>query len=216
MASPLFAIAVFIAVLAPLGALADSDVSSRLAAIERLEGSSQAVSGLALCPADVFAGHAANSKAEPHVACSEDLGRCLSSCLDQANGASCFEVARWFQTNGSHSDNRYAEMAFSLGCSAGHAGSCTNRGAGLQLGAFAEGVGDSAQRSQCMVRTFERTCESGDSWGCTMLGVAYHFGDGVVANTSEARRWYERSCEIAPSFDACGYARGGIEKLDDQ
>lgn len=149
--------------------------------------------------------------------CEADAMGCYRRCVEARSGNACFSLARALQKNLPRDAGGYWEMLFAHACAIGHAGGCTNRGAGIRNGRYDdepfEGV-DRDSRDLCLFRTFETTCEREDAWGCAMQGQSYHYGEGVGRDTQAARRHYLRSCEINPKFAACRFARSGIAAIE--
>lgn len=188
--------------------VAGPDASGKARADILLNMFPEAGEALDLCPADAYA-----PRLDATFPDCIGFEACVASCLGERNGIACFDAARILEPSADPADIRSTQTLFSLGCARGDAGSCTNRAAAMLTGKPADvsGAGDVAP---CALRTFELTCDLSHSWGCTMLGLAHHFGHGVEADETLARRFYVRSCEIDPEGESCGFARGGMAKLD--
>lgn len=125
-------------------------------------------------------------------------------------------MALAFQENESAVAPRYAQLMFSMACALGKASGCTNRGAHLRNAADEGDPLDSLsqeERDRCQFRSFKIACEKSDNWGCSMLGQAYHTGEGAKKNLSRARRYYKKSCKLDPDFAACAFARGALKSM---
>lgn len=173
------------------------------------------------CPADLFETEKPFWRAMTRdrrvrvSACEADAMGCYRRCVEARSGNACFSLARALQDNLARDAGRYWEMLFAHACAIGHAGGCTNRGAGIRNGGYESEPFDAVDdRDQCLLRTFETACEREDAWGCAMHGQSYHYGEGVAPDTQMARRYYTRSCEISPEFAACHFAREGIAAIE--
>ena len=172
-----------------------------------------------MCPADLFEVDAPfwlSTMDPPEIEqdeCLKDPEQCLAGCLDGRSYEACSTMAMTLQASLPEQKSRYWEMLFAEACATGSVGGCTNRAAGIRNGGYFDDPFnelDETEAMACVFRSFEVTCGEGDAWGCTMLGQSYQNGEGVDADTAAARRYYERSCEIAPDFPACEMA---TEKL---
>jgi TPR repeat protein len=84
---------------------------------------------------------------------------------------------------------------FLRACRLGDSSACTNAAAGRK------------SMDECSVRTFERTCEqTGDAWGCAMLGLALAKGEGIARDVERARTVLRKACEKAQDDPACAAA----------
>lgn len=183
---------------------------------KRIDASPKLRERHAMCPADLFEVDAPfwlNTMHPPRIdpdQCLKDPDQCLAGCLDGRSFAACFTMAITLQMNQPEEKSRYFEMLFAEACATGSAGGCTNRAAAIRNGSYFDDPFDDVDEAEamtCVFRSFEVTCAEGDAWGCTMLGQAYHHGEGVEADSAAARRYYEKSCEIAPNFAACEMAK---------
>ena len=48
---------------------------------------------------------------------------------------------------------------------------------------------------------WQKACDSGEAWGCAILGVLYQNGQGVKQNYQKAAQLYQKACD---SGDALG------------
>lgn len=172
------------------------------------------------CPVDIWLkATAIGDSILPAVAidyehCEQDVLACAKLCFDRRSGDACFETARVIQDNTPADQQTETEAMFAQACATGSAGGCTNRGAGIlqnQLPDKLRGNSDEAQR--CTYRTFKLTCDESDPWGCTMLGMALHYGEGASKNEAAALAAYNKSCEIDSDFTACQYAKAAMRTL---
>lgn len=174
------------------------------------------------CPADIYRSKAAfwvgqiDSFDIAVSECEADPFGCHQACFQGLNENACFSLALAFQYNSGEEFSRYWEAMFARACAAGSAGGCTNRGAGIRNGGFADEPFDNISyeaRERCMFRTFQSSCQAGDAWGCAMHGQSYHYGEGVPANAGKAAEFYRKACDINPDFAACDYAKEQLEAM---
>lgn len=139
---------------------------------------------------------------------------CLTECVQGKNSDTCFGLARAIQDHADPAAPIYTEKLFAFSCAAGKPSACTNRGAGMRNGRY---DGDPAlawtdeKLNGCLMRTFQLTCDKGDSWGCAMLGQAWQAGEGAAANAEKAKAAYKRACNLAPDFPSCEFASSMME-----
>ena len=43
---------------------------------------------------------------------------------------------------------------------------------------------------------WQKACDSGEAWGCAILGVFYQDGKGVKQNFSTAKQYYGKACDL--------------------
>lgn len=157
------------------------------------------------CPRDVLPVTRADSGDWLAERCDEDLGGCLGRCRanePEACYAAALEAQRW-------SEERLSEALFLRGCQLGHASACTNRAAGILML-----EPQRADRFSCSARTFEETCRRRDAWGCTMYGEALLYGNGVPADSEQARSVLPFACGLDADHEACIKARVLLEELE--
>jgi TPR repeat protein len=67
----------------------------------------------------------------------------------------------------------------------------------------------------CSVRTFNRTCEqTGDAWGCAMLGLALARGQGTARDLDRARTVLRKACAQATDDPACEAATSLLGQIE--
>lgn len=175
------------------------------------------------CPADLFRterpfwSYFVEDRSVDMAVCEADAMTCYLRCTGARSGAACFALARAFQESDGDGGPEYSQKLFGHSCAIGYRAGCTNRGAGIRNGdyesdPFREVDGEATD--SCLFRSFEIACGQADAWGCAMLGQSYRLGEGVPADDAEASRHYRRSCEINPDFDACRFARRGLESIE--
>lgn len=198
---------------APAPTTLDADQATRLMTL--IDGDRRLASVFAMCPADAFRRdapvYALYVKPESdEAACATDPVACYRRCAEDAQGSSCFGLARLFQENPDTVANRYAQTLFAMACDAGMGAGCTNRAASLRNNPV-DGeplmAATEVERANCEHRSFDIACRQGDAWGCAMLGQTYQYGEGIERDATRARRYYDQSCAISPSFAACDFAK---------
>ena len=191
--------------------------------MERMDSDDRYAAIHAMCPADLFGKDQPFWRplvADRNVSletCEKDAMSCFLRCSEARSGAACFGLARAFQENHEDDKSRYWQMLFAQACALGYAAGCTNRGAGIRNGYYADDPFDDVDRSStelCLFRTFEASCGDDEAWGCSMHGQSYYYGEGVVADPEAALRACRKACDISPDFAACDFARPRIEELE--
>lgn len=176
------------------------------------------------CPADIFRENRAmlsylmSSRDYDLAECEEDAGACFTACFDGRNEHACFELARALQENTEREYSRYWEAMFAQSCATGSDGGCTNRGAGIVNGNYADdpfGKKSPEESATCGFRSFEVSCGAGDAWGCTMLGWEYKSGEATARDVEKAKAAFTKSCAINDNFVACDYARDELKGFED-
>ena len=212
---------------APLGAqglddgMLDDVVSSAVA-------DPDLVRGLETCPSETYGdGTAAlfgliSGRGQPSSVgiCRELGGACYPACLD-GDGAACFDLGFVVQRRAAElpAAQLVSESFFARACYLGVAAGCTNRAAGIMRefdgDPLVEGADDSGLG--CAHATFALSCEDGDPWGCTMLGLTFAFGEGVEKDADRARAALARVCEgQSDQSEPCVAARDIRAKLDSE
>lgn len=157
------------------------------------------------CPADVMP--ADEVAWEPlGELCQTDLPACLDRC-QQGEARGCYEAALQVQRLGR--DEPASEALFLRTCRLGIPSGCTNRAAGMTKN------GDEGEAAfRCAVRTFQRTCEANDPWGCTMFGFHLMEGAGIERDPDRALRTLKQACiRYGEQDPACQRALELIDKL---
>jgi len=177
------------------------DVQTPSEASQRVRDSYAWMADAELCPADLMrADMRVNGLREASCANSE-LATCLQRCR-KGDVDACYWLAHTLEQ--ADPQDPAAQALYQRACSLGEPSGCTNRAASLFLGK----TKDAGIRT-CAARTFAKTCELDDRWGCTMLGNALHEGLGVEQDDDGALRALERGCdeEGGDDFPACRAAR---------
>jgi TPR repeat protein len=156
------------------------------------------------CPADVMA------ETEDKVLlfakeCLPDLEGCVARC-HRGEGPACYALALALQELKIEAE--ISEALFLHACKRGVRSGCTNRAAGMRGDKGKPGV------LSCMVRTFRKTCDQDDAWGCTMLALYLSRGQGVKRDVDEARRVLKKSCIHGDDDPACRSAKELSRQLE--
>jgi hypothetical protein len=158
------------------------------------------------CPADVMPETEWQADYGPRF-CRTHLGSCLEQCRED-DASACYALARAIEDvdiNDSTADPVYLRA-----CRLGIASGCTNRASRMT---YFKPVAPGADR--CAARTFEKTCEWGDAWGCTMYGRHLISGAGVQRNLDLAARVLRKSCLYDETFEACTIAKDLLKEIGD-
>ena len=190
---------------------------------EKLENDVELQALWGSCPADIYRREAAfwasyidnpDVKVEQ---CETDPAGCHAKCIQARNENACFSLGRALQSNLEEEYSRHWEALFARACATGSAGGCTNRGAGIRNGRYPDDpfmAKPEDVRDACLFRTFETSCSADDAWGCAMHGQSYLLGEGVAEDPVKAAEFFQKSCEIAPEFAACDYAKVQLQEID--
>lgn len=158
------------------------------------------------CPADVMPDSPERLYYFPAI-CQADLQACVARCKE-GDANDCYTAALSLQAL--KSDDPIAEALFLRACRLGIDSGCTNRAAGMTY------PGPPSQEDvDCAVRTFRKTCDRDDSWGCTMYGSHLGRGEGVPRNLDDAARMLRKACAIDAKGLACRYAKGLLKQIED-
>jgi TPR repeat protein len=159
------------------------------------------------CPADLMP-DAMRKLVIPDIRCS---GEALSACYQRCESGqvhSCYWLA--YAVQQSKVDDRAAEVLFTRACRLGEPSGCVNRAAGLMK----EKPRDAATL-RCAARTFERTCDLADIWGCSMSGLTYWKGLGVPVDHARAKQAFAKACARPADrgHEACKTATSMLEEM---
>ena len=192
-----------------------SDKSKIGAAITSKENFEAVFSDLDKCPADLSPDFIV-----PYIdqfkSCKSSQATCFDRCVSIGDANDCFALALLLQEN-EELDEKYAESLFARSCAGGLPGACTNRAAGMMNANSADPAaklptGENIR--ECVARSFEESCNSQDTWGCTMLGVVYRDGVGVAKDLKAATESFKKACAIDPESQACKQAKTVLEKTN--
>lgn len=129
--------------------------------------------------------------------CAEDQTKCLNLCL-KGSSNHCFGLANHFNITDENS-HAYSRPLYAKSCQLGLASSCTNVAAGIKNR-------DGLEEALCYTKTFEKTCELDDPWGCTMYAISLIYGEGTRKDLDKALSVMRGSCRFGDSDRACSTA----------
>ena len=150
------------------------------------------------CPADVM------SNRNVEVAylgdrCLGALSACIARCRTKDANA-CYALALAVQ---SLKREMLSDALFLRACKLGVVSGCTNRAASMM-----------EEQQACAIRSFEKTCDRDDPWGCTMFGFYLVQGNGIAQDHERARAVFAKSCKYGDEDEACRWAKGILKKID--
>ncbi|WP_173911626.1 hypothetical protein [Acinetobacter sp. Marseille-Q1618] len=156
------------------------------------------VNNLDKCPADTSPDKKAKSPQNYSTVaayCRENTLACYKKCEDNQGDACYFTALNLQQAK----QTQTSEQLFQRGCELGVASACTNRAAGAMT--FVDSL--TLERKQCITRTFEKSCNWNDPWGCTMYAAE-------LINNDDSKQTYDKaldalimSCVYGKSDPAC-------------
>jgi len=129
--------------------------------------------------------------------CEKNESRCLKLCL-RGSSDHCFGLANHFNITDENSE-AYSRPLYAKSCQLGLASSCTNVAAGIKN---SEGL----EEAECYTKTFEKTCELNDPWGCTMFAISLIYAEGVEKDLDKALSVMRDSCRFGETDRACSTA----------
>lgn len=160
------------------------------------------------CPADVMP-PVEQKLSYDREGCAADLGRCINQCHNK-DGNACYGLALTLQQRKSDPNaDQQAEAVFLQACKNGISSGCTNRAAGMQ---HAEGD----RHLVCANRTYRATCDRHDPWGCTMLGAAIYFGEGLKRDLPAAKRELKKGCNRGADTPSCETAEDLLHRIEEE
>lgn len=127
--------------------------------------------------------------------CKITPGMCLMKCKS-GKGSSCYWLAYAVQQGGGKMQT--AQALFQRACKLGVVSGCTNRAA-----VMASQAPQDARVQRCAVRTFRKTCELDEPWGCTWYALHLTRGIGVKADPEAALKVLRKSCKYGKEDPAC-------------
>ena len=169
------------------------------------------------CPADLMGTRFGQPLPEGYVSqkahCTENPALCLADC-QAGDSTMCFGLALVMS---SLSDDlgiaeTVKEMLYARACALGNPLACTNRAAGMRFYRALDPMSDVKSKGDvqiCAHRSFRRTCEADNGWGCAMHGQFLKDGIGTAVDVDAADRAFDKACKISPdeSSGPCKYAR---------
>ena len=159
------------------------------------------------CPADVMPAYDEDSH-YVEGRCEGDLAGCAERCQSN-DGGDCYALALALEAR--ETDEPVFEALYLRVCRLGLATGCTNRAAGMT---YRESV--TPESDACAARTFAKTCERNDAWGCTMYGFHLMNGRGAPKDLDAAARMFHKACGYDEAFVACTKAKSLLKKIEDE
>ncbi|OUS28193.1 hypothetical protein A9Q99_11675 [Gammaproteobacteria bacterium 45_16_T64] len=156
------------------------------------------------CPADLMARNPAKVKYDTS-SCANNLSFCLAMCNKEKVNY-CYNAAQEVQRLELAEYERYAEALFVRSCRLGSASGCTNSAATNQN---RKGTIDFT----CAARTYKKSCDWGDPWGCTMYGSHLAHGKGVAKDLDAALVALSKSCKHGEDDPACVNAKSITKQI---
>jgi TPR repeat protein len=129
--------------------------------------------------------------------CADNQMSCLNKCM-KGSSNHCFGLANHFNITDENSYS-YSRPLYAKSCQLGLASSCTNVGAGIK-----NNLG--LDEALCYTKTFKKTCELDDPWGCTMYAVSLIYGEGTKKDLDKALSVMRGSCRFGETDRACSTA----------
>jgi len=126
--------------------------------------------------------------------CEKNEAYCLKQCLAGSSDF-CFGLANHFNITDENSES-YSRPLYAKSCQLGLVSSCTNIAAGIKNN---EGLAE----AQCYTKTFEKTCDLDDPWGCTMFAISLIYAEGTEKNLDKALKVMRGSCFYGEEDRAC-------------
>ena len=158
-----------------------------------------------LCPADISPQRVSrDNAAKIDSKLPETLAYHFRKCTENNKASSCYNLALGLQKLNYDPD---AEVVFQQACRLGYASGCTNRAAGM-LSQQRNQAEPDAQKMQCVARSFAKSCNWKDPWGCTMYSQSLLFGEGVAQDSKKALAVLKDSCLYGEDHPACETAHG--------
>lgn len=158
-----------------------------------------------VCPLEIFP--AVETKLNYSLAnCAENPEDCLNECKNK-DGNNCYALALLVQDK-KGIDQDYSEALFLRSCQLGIISGCTNRAARI----FDSNV---EKDVICAAKTFEKTCDKNDPWGCTMFGVALALGAGIEENIERALQVFPKACQYREDHESCKAAKDWMKKIEE-
>lgn len=96
-------------------------------------------------------------------------------CAQHDNASACYNLATGLEKLNYWLD---AQTVYQQACRLGYASGCTNRAAGM-LQQQIKQPQRNAQKMQCIARSFAKSCNWRDPWGCSMYSQLLASGQGV-------------------------------------
>ncbi len=128
-----------------------------------------------------------------------NLNTHYQNCINENKGYACYNLALGLQTLKFDDE---AEVMFQQACRLGVASGCTNRAAGM-LSARPQ----NKRVMRCATKSFAKSCDWKDPWGCTMYAGQLVAGEGVKKDNRKALSVMKNSCLSGQDDPACQAAQ---------
>jgi TPR repeat protein len=190
-----------------------------------MQGDPALANEVAACPADIYRqaapfwerwfGWRLDKRETTTQQCEQHPDQCYEFCAESGYARYCFHLALALQAHEEQIAPRFSQMMFARACALGYSSGCTNRGAHMRNRDNIDIAAkmDKAAQDLCQFRSFKIDCDSDGPWGCAMLGQAYHYGEGVGRDAASARKYYEKSCALAPDFVSCDFSKDALKEM---
>jgi TPR repeat protein len=183
------------------------------ASLRELEARPDWLFGPAECPAELV-----SARPQPFrdlaEGCAADPRAFLARCR-AGSGAECYALGEFVQESGDERAEEYADALFLRACKLGIDSGCTNVAARLSSRVAREIV-PSASEDRCAARTFDKVCQRGDPWACTLLGLHLAIGRGVAQDLERALAVLPGGCRLGEREEACTRARELMRAIERQ
>ena len=191
--------------------LAGSESFALPPSLKELEAKPEWLFPASECPADVIGSRRQEIR---YVAdgCRSRPEACLASCRN-GDAADCYALGLLLQESDDAAP--YAEALFLRSCKLGIDSGCTNRAVDMSARVEREAAPSTAD-DRCAARTFDKVCERGDPWACTMLGLHLAIGRGVAQDLERALGVLPGGCRLSETDKACTAARELIRAIEQQ
>ncbi|NOX94516.1 MAG: hypothetical protein GXP04_05295 [Alphaproteobacteria bacterium] len=152
------------------------------------------------CPADYYQStrKISHEYFENADRCLKSPDRCLKKCLAKS-ADHCQDLGLALQQQKNIAEH-YADQLFAASCAMGNPSGCTNRTSRMSLA-----TPDRKENAQCIMRSYNTSCQADDPWGCTMYGAEIHRqGTGQQKEMDAA---FNKACDLDVDFEACTHAK---------
>jgi hypothetical protein len=146
--------------------------------------------------------------------CAADPRAFLARCR-AGSGPECFALAEFVQESEDERAEEYADALFLRACKLGIDSGCTNVAARLTSRVGREDM-PSASEDRCAARTFDKVCQRGDPWACTLLGLHLAIGRGIEQDLERALAVLPGGCRLGEGDEACTKARELMRAIERQ
>lgn len=165
------------------------------------------------CPADISPQQVSRDNATNiDAGLPETVASHYLQCARHDNASACYNLATGLEKLNYWLD---AQTVYQQACRLGYASGCTNRAAGM-LQEQIKQPQRNAQKMQCIARSFAKSCNWRDPWGCSMYSQLLASGQGVKQDRKKALVVLKDSCRYGEVDPACQTAHEIREYLRKQ